>query len=187
MAAIKRVIRTTVPGTLAEGTEVFVKNGSGLDLYIGNSSDNPVLVSANQFVQSGNFVEVSDIVDNLSSTDTDKPLSANQGKTLNDSKAEKNQTWQGRTSNWTLAVSDSNRIDRCTSTSAVNATVPPNSSEAFPVGYWRVIRQVGAGQITVVEGGGVTVNGNKKTSGQNEGLMLVKVDTNEWDAYGGAE
>ncbi|WP_234571726.1 hypothetical protein [Rhodohalobacter sp. 614A] len=88
MTAIKRIILPSVPGTLAEGTEVFVEDGSGgLDLYIGNSSNNPVLVSANQFAQSGDVIEVSDIVDNLTSNDTDKPLSANQGKVLNNNKA----------------------------------------------------------------------------------------------------
>lgn len=91
MAAIKRIILSSVPGTLAEGTEVFVEDGAGgLDLYIGNSSNTPVLVSANQFVQSADVVEVSDIVNNLTSTDTDKPLSANQGKVLNDTKANLN-------------------------------------------------------------------------------------------------
>ncbi|WP_234571728.1 hypothetical protein [Rhodohalobacter sp. 614A] len=187
MAAIKRVIVSSVPGSLAEGTEVFVENGSGLDLYIGNSSNNPVLVSANQFLQSGDVVEVSDIVDNLASTDTDKPLSANQGKVLNDAKADKNQNWQERTGDWTLTLVDSYRIDRCTSGSAENVTIPPNSSEAFPIGYWRVIRQVGVGQVTIVEGSGVIVNGGKNTAGQDKGFMLVKVDTNEWDVYGGVE
>lgn len=90
MAAIKRVIKGEVPGNgeLAMGTEVFVENGTGYDLYIGDSSNSPVLVSENQFLQSGDFLEDSDIVDNLTSTDTDKPLSANQGKVLNDSKAD---------------------------------------------------------------------------------------------------
>lgn len=36
-------------------------------------------------------VDTSDIVNNLTSTDTDKPLSANQGKVLNDTKANKTQ------------------------------------------------------------------------------------------------
>ena len=37
-------------------------------------------------------VSTSDIVDNLTSTDVDKPLSANQGKVLNDKKVDKTQT-----------------------------------------------------------------------------------------------
>ncbi|MDR9419468.1 hypothetical protein [Gracilimonas sp.] len=43
------------------------------------------------------YVKVSDIVDNLTSTDTNKPLSANQGKQLNDSKANLSggNTWSG--------------------------------------------------------------------------------------------
>ena len=35
-------------------------------------------------VNADNYIEKSNIVDNLTSTDTDKPLSANQGKILND-------------------------------------------------------------------------------------------------------
>ena len=42
----------------------------------------------------------------------------------------------------------------------------------------------GAGGVTIAQGAGVTINGNKVIA-QGEGIVLHKVATDEWDAYGG--
>ena len=76
-------------GTKAE-CEQAVKNGEifeGMTVYItddytGDGADLSVYAK-NEYVD-GTFVAKTDIVDNLESTDTDKPLSANQGKVIND-------------------------------------------------------------------------------------------------------
>lgn len=104
-----------------------------------------------------------------------------------DAKADPNEGFQTRTAGWTLTTANANRIDRYTGAAAVNATVPTNASQAFPIGYWRLIRQAGAGVVTANPAGGVTLNGDRRTAGQHTGIMLVKVATNTWDVYGGVE
>jgi hypothetical protein len=76
-----------------------------------------------------------------------------------------------------------------TSATAVNLTVPTNASVAFPVGTIIQIRQAGAGQVTVVASGGVTVNTAEtlKLRKQGSTAALVKVDTNAWDLTGDLE
>ena len=99
--------------TIRTGTDVkdFITSGS-FQSIIGNKSDlstlnNDNIVSAINEVKSdldehtndtdihtsatekASYVKKTDIVDNLTSTDTDKPLSANQGKILNDKKVDK--------------------------------------------------------------------------------------------------
>jgi hypothetical protein len=69
-----------------------------------------------------------------------------------------------------------------TSASAVNVTVPPNSSVAFPVGTVIELCQYGAGQITIVAGAGVTLRtaSSLTTRVQYSGASLRKRATNEW-------
>jgi hypothetical protein len=55
---------------------------------------------------------------------------------------------------------------------------------SISVGTVVTVRSVGAGGVTVAEGSGVTVNGDKTIS-QHESIALVKVATDEWDAIGG--
>lgn len=72
---------------------------SAYDLYVQNGGTLTEEEWLDEFINADNFynkgeaddlldnkVNISDIVDDLVSTDTDKPLSANQGKELNDSK-----------------------------------------------------------------------------------------------------
>jgi hypothetical protein len=99
----------------------------------------------------------------------------------------KNEESTTRTSGFTLALADTNREDRFTSATAQMVTIPTHASEAFPNGYWRVIRQAGAGQITVTGASGVTVNGNTKTADQHTAIMVKKISDNIWDCYGGVE
>lgn len=84
---------------------------------------------------------------------------------------------------YTLALTDQSRIVDCNNASAQTVTVPPNSSVAFPTGTRLIIRQYGAGQVTVSPGSGVTLNSMNTslvTPGQYGGLMLHKRATDEW-------
>jgi hypothetical protein len=86
----------------------------------------------------------------------------------------------------TLALTDVYQtagVIRCTNAGLVTITIPTNASVAIPIGSIVLLRCTGAGGLTVSHAG-VTVNG-KKTIAQNEGLMLMKVATDTWDAYGG--
>jgi hypothetical protein len=70
--------------------------------------------------------------------------------------------------------------------SAMTFTVPPNSSVAYPVGTTLEGAQIGAGQVTIVPGSGVTVNGapGLKVAAQYGVFGLRKIATNTWIAYG---
>jgi hypothetical protein len=85
-------------------------------------------------------------------------------------------------SSYTLALADAGTVVESTSASAVNVTVPPNSSVAFPVGTVIELCQYGAGQITIVAGAGVTLRtaSSLTTRVQYSGASLRKRATNEW-------
>ena len=89
----------------------------------------------------------------------------------------------------TLAIGDTRTILRCTSGSATSITVPPSSSVLFSIGDTIVIRQAGAGQVTLVEGEGVTINTSStlKTLGQHASVAITKVAADEWDMTGERE
>jgi len=88
---------------------------------------------------------------------------------------------------YTLVLTDafkSVEIDKGTSNTL---TVPPNSSVAFPTGTTIEITQIGAGQITITPGSGVTFRGRGgayKLAGQYGVAGIRKRDTNEWVVYG---
>jgi hypothetical protein len=74
-------------------------------------------------------------------------------------------------------------------TADTTVTVPPNSSVAFEIGDEIELWQVGAGQLIVAEGAGVTINkpDTLKARKQWSVIRLVKVDTNTWRLYGDVE
>jgi hypothetical protein len=90
---------------------------------------------------------------------------------------------------YTLVLADVGKYVRMTSGSAVNLTVPTNASVAFPVGTIIQIRQAGAGQVTVVASGGVTVNTPETLKLRKNGstAALVKISTDGWDLTGDLE
>jgi|GEM_PF-2525456 len=81
-----------------------------------------------------------------------------------------------------LVLADQFKMVTMTSGSAMDLTVPLNSSVAYPVGTRIDITQLGAGQVTVVATGGVTINATPglKLSGQYAAASLVKTATNTW-------
>ncbi len=95
-----------------------------------------------------------------------------------------------QTASYTLVLTDAGKIVRVTNASAVNVTVPPNSSVAFETGDSIIVSQSGAGQVTFVAGAGVTINSfdtKIKTIGQHAKAVLIKVDTNTWELGGEIE
>ena len=89
---------------------------------------------------------------------------------------------------YTLDIGDTQSWLRTTNAAAVAITVPPNSSVAFGLGSAIAIEQAAAGQVTIVEGSGVTVNKpltqTRTTRSLSSVILLVKVDTNEWTLSG---
>jgi hypothetical protein len=66
----------------------------------------------------------------------------------------------------------------------ITATVPPNSSVAFPIGHVIIIEQRGAAAVTIEEGSGVTINKpSTKTlvlAEQHAQAVLRKTATDTW-------
>ena len=88
---------------------------------------------------------------------------------------------------YTLVLTDSAKFVTLSNASAITATVPPNSSVAFPTGTQVNLMQLGAGQVTVAAGAGVTLRSAGtlvKTSAQYAVATLLKIDTDTWVLVG---
>jgi len=84
---------------------------------------------------------------------------------------------------YTFVAGDANNtVVSLTNSSAITATVPPNSSVAYPVGAILQFFQGGAGQVTVVAGSGVTINYTPglKLRAQNSFATLIQTAANTW-------
>lgn len=94
-----------------------------------------------------------------------------------------------QTSDYTLALSDVSKAVEVTSASARDVTVPTNASVAFPIGTIINVVQMGAGKVTVVPAGGVTLRfaSSLTTRAQYSMLSLRKRATDEWVVSGDAE
>lgn len=87
---------------------------------------------------------------------------------------------------YTLVLGDAGKFVTMTNASASTLTVPPNSSVAFPVGAQIAGAQLGAGQVTLTPGAGVTINGTPglKIAAQYGSFGLIKTATDTWLAVG---
>ena len=92
-----------------------------------------------------------------------------------------------KTADYTLGLGDASSSIGVDSGTAKNLTVPLNSSVAFPVGTVIEVRQVGAGQVTIVATGGVTLRSAGaalKLRAQYAAASLLKVATDTWSVQG---
>lgn len=88
---------------------------------------------------------------------------------------------------YTLVLADAHKLVTLSNASAITLTVPPNSSVAFETGDQVNLLQLGAGQVTVAAGSGVTLRaqGSKvKLNGQYAIATLVKIASDEWVLVG---
>lgn len=87
---------------------------------------------------------------------------------------------------YTLVLADAGKFVTMTNAAASTLTVPPNSSVAFPGGTVIEGAQLGAGQVTLTPGSGVTINGTPglKIAAQYGTFGLLKTATDTWLAYG---
>lgn len=83
---------------------------------------------------------------------------------------------------YTLVLADAGTEVEGSKGTAQTVTIPPNSAVAFPVGTTINVRQMGAGQITVAAGAGVTLRApnGAKTAHQYSTVGLIKRATDEW-------
>jgi hypothetical protein len=88
---------------------------------------------------------------------------------------------------YTAVLADANTYIRFNNASSITFTIPPNTSEAFPVGTVIEMEQAGAGALGVVAGAGVTVNSrgpDLTLAGQYAVAAVKKVATNTWTLFG---
>jgi hypothetical protein len=95
-------------------------------------------------------------------------------------------TINAQTASYTLALTDAATFVTVNNASACTLTVPPNSAVAFPVGTFIEGAQLGAGQLTLTPGSGVTINAvpGLKIAAQYGAFGLVKLATDTWLAFG---
>jgi hypothetical protein len=123
-------------------------------------------------------------VDNTS--DANKPVSTAQQTAL-DLKRDRDPAVNAQTgTTYTLVLADGAKWITMSNASASTLTVPPNSSVAFPVGTQIEGAQLGAGQVTLTQGAGVTINATPglKIAAQYGTFGLKKIATDTWLAYG---
>lgn len=88
---------------------------------------------------------------------------------------------------YTAVLGDDGDLVTLDNAAAITFTIPPNSSVAFGIGTQINIMQLGAGQVTVSPGSGVTLRsaGSKlKTNGQYAVATCCKIGTDTWVIVG---
>jgi hypothetical protein len=94
------------------------------------------------------------------------------------------------TDDYTLILTDNLKLVTMDYASACTVTVPPESAVNFPVGALILIAQYGAGQVTFVEGSGVTINSVDSAlslTGQYVTASLIKTAADTWLLTGSLE
>jgi hypothetical protein len=87
---------------------------------------------------------------------------------------------------YTTVLSDNGKLITLSNASAITATIPPNSSVAYPVGAQLNFVQLGAGQVTFTQGAGVTIVSTgatasaPKTRAQYSSATAIQTSANNW-------
>jgi hypothetical protein len=88
---------------------------------------------------------------------------------------------------YTTVLTDDGKLVTCDNASAIALTIPPNSSVAYGIGTQINIMQLGAGQVTITAGAGVTLRsaGSKlKTNAQYAVATCCKIASDTWVVVG---
>ena len=88
---------------------------------------------------------------------------------------------------YTTVLADDGKLVTCDNASAITLTIPPNGTVAYGIGTQINIMQLGAGQVTITAGAGVTLrsNGSKlKTNGQYAVATCCKIASDTWVVIG---
>jgi hypothetical protein len=98
-------------------------------------------------------------------------------------------SFQEYTDSATLALTDAHKMVQANKATAMNITIPPSGTTNFNVGTSIAVIQLGAGQVTVVAGSGVTIYNAStlKTRAQYSILSLTKAATDTWYVAGDME
>ena len=88
---------------------------------------------------------------------------------------------------YTTVLADDGKLVTADNAAAIALTIPPNSSVAYGIGTQINIMQLGAGQVTITAGAGVTLRsaGSKlKTSAQYAVATCAKIASDTWVVVG---
>lgn len=88
---------------------------------------------------------------------------------------------------YTTVLADDGKLVTCDNGSPIALTIPPSSSVNYGIGTQINIMQLGAGQVTITPGVGVTIrsaNSRLKTTAQYSVATCVKIATDTWVAVG---
>ena len=88
---------------------------------------------------------------------------------------------------YTTVLADDGKLVTCDNASAITLTIPPNSDVAYGIGTQINIMQLGAGQVTIAAGAGVTLRseGSKlNLKGQYAVATCAKIATDTWVVVG---
>ena len=88
---------------------------------------------------------------------------------------------------YTTVLTDDGKLVTCDNASPIALTIPPNSSVAYGIGTQINIMQLGAGQVTITAGAGVTLRsaGSKlKTNAQYAVATCCKIASDTWVVVG---
>ena len=88
---------------------------------------------------------------------------------------------------YTTVLADDGKLVTCDNASPIALTIPPASSVAYGIGTQINIMQLGAGQVTITAGAGVTLrsSGSKlKTKDQYAVTTCAKIATDTWVVVG---
>ena len=90
---------------------------------------------------------------------------------------------------YTMVGNDRGRLVTTNNGSAQSITIPPNSSVAFAVGTQIQVAGLGAGEVTMVAGSGVTLRSTPglKLRAQYSSVTCIKIATDEWILVGDLE
>ena len=87
---------------------------------------------------------------------------------------------------YTTVLADNGKLITLSNASAITATIPPNSSVAYPIGAQINFVQLGAGQVTFTQGSGVTIVSTgatasaPKTRAQYSSATAIQTSTDTW-------
>ena len=88
---------------------------------------------------------------------------------------------------YTTVLADDGKLITADNASPIALTIPPNSSVAYGIGTQINIMQLGAGQVTITAGAGVTLRsaGSKlKTDAQYAVATCAKIASDTWVVVG---
>lgn len=88
---------------------------------------------------------------------------------------------------YTTVLGDDGKLITLDNASAITLTIPPNGTVAYGIGTQLNLMQLGAGQVTISPGAGVTIRsaGSKlKTNAQYAVATCVKIASDTWVAVG---